>query len=94
MISFSDVTSTYTNSDGVLVNALPIKQSIPKDVTDINYIIPAGHEGRPDLISRSLYNDTKYWELICIYNNIKNPILDLEAGKLLVVPSYTRLQRL
>jgi len=92
MISFYDISHVYTNDEGIAVRSLPIKEKIPSSTTDINYVIPAGYEGRPDLISRALYNSTKYWELICIYNNIKNPMTGLEAGKLLVVPSYNRVR--
>ena len=40
---------------------------------------------RPDIISKIVYNDDQYGDLICKINGISNP-LELNLGRILVVP--------
>jgi hypothetical protein len=42
---------------------------------------------RPDLISYKVYKTVKYWWLICIVNSINNPLIDIEEGMILKIPS-------
>jgi len=42
---------------------------------------------RPDLISYYAYGTVKYWWVICLVNDIFNPLTDLQVGQLLVIPS-------
>jgi hypothetical protein len=52
---------------------------------DVGYI-PAGYEHRPDLISDLFYNTvTKDW-LIVMFNNIKDPFQQLNAGDRILLP--------
>jgi len=48
--------------------------------------IPAGMEGRPDLISADVYGTPYYWWVICVANNIRDSFEQLEAGKLIRIP--------
>ena len=43
-------------------------------------------EGRPDLISNSLYNTPELWWFICAANNIIDPFEEIIPGKKLKIP--------
>ena len=43
-------------------------------------------EGRPDLISNSIYNTPDLWWLICAANNIIDPFEELISGKKIKIP--------
>jgi len=43
--------------------------------------------GRPDLISYENYKTVQYWWLICLVNNIENPLTDITAGMRLIIPN-------
>lgn len=47
---------------------------------------------RPDLISKILYGDTQYGDLICRLNGISNPF-ELNEGTKLVVPTVSDLPK-
>ncbi len=49
-------------------------------------MIPAGLEGRPDLISYASYGTVNYWWLICEANKIKDPFEELYSGKQIKIP--------
>tara|TARA_R110000765_G_scaffold92610_1_gene174887 strand:- start:1729 stop:2025 length:297 start_codon:yes stop_codon:yes gene_type:complete len=49
-------------------------------------VIPAGMEGRPDLISNDVFGTPNYWWLICTANNILDPFEELKAGKTIKIP--------
>jgi len=52
-------------------------------------IVPAGYEGRPDLISHQVYGIVDYWWVICAANNIIDPFEQLIAGKQIRIPIIT-----
>lgn len=47
---------------------------------------------RPDIVSRSVYGDEKYTELILKYNDIQNPF-SLEHDQVLVLPSSINIDK-
>jgi hypothetical protein len=49
-------------------------------------VVPNGMEGRPDLISNSVYGTPYMWWLICVANNISDPFEQLKAGKQIKLP--------
>lgn len=49
-------------------------------------VIPAGMDGRPDLISHDVYGTPEYWWFICTANNIIDPFEQLKAGKTIKIP--------
>ena len=49
-------------------------------------IIPAGMEGRPDLISFKVYGTPDFWWVICAANKIIDPFEQLIAGKQIIIP--------
>lgn len=41
---------------------------------------------RPDTISYVNYGTVRYWWIVCLVNNIGNPLTEIEVGDILVVP--------
>ena len=67
------------------------------NLVDSSFIIPKSYSyeilevtekyiARPDLISKDIYGDTIYTDLLCKLNGISNPF-ELNKGMLLVIPS-------
>ena len=51
------------------------------------------NEGKPDLISYDLYEDTQYWWILMLYNNIFN-INELTPNKIISYPSISSIEEL
>ena len=43
-------------------------------------------EGRPDLIANDAYGDPDLWWVINVANNVFDELVDLAAGKQIVIP--------
>jgi len=56
--------------------------SMPKKLA----IVPAGMEGRPDLIANDAYGSPDLWWVINLANNVFDELVDLKAGKQIVIP--------
>jgi hypothetical protein len=67
------------------------KKIIQTDPSDIIYVMESKYEGRPDLLGFVFYNDTKLWWIICQYNGILDPMNELKEGKVLLIPSKTKV---
>ena len=63
-----------------------IKETLPNLSYKVT-VIPAGLEGRPDLISYATYGSVNYWWLVCLANNIIDPFEDLYAGRQIKLPT-------
>lgn len=48
--------------------------------------------GQPDLIAYTYYGDSNWWWLVCSYNGIVNPIVDMYLGQKLRIPSLHQAQ--
>jgi hypothetical protein len=48
--------------------------------------------GQPDLIAHTYYGDSNWWWLICSYNGIVNPMVDMYLGQKLRIPSLHQAQ--
>lgn len=46
----------------------------------------------PDLISFKMYGTEKYWWVICVVNNIQNPLTGITEGMTLKIPSILDIQ--
>ncbi len=46
---------------------------------------------RPDLISYKVYGTTEFWWVICLVNNINNPLVDIVPGMILKIPNQLDL---
>ena len=71
------------------------------NLTDQTFRIPDEYEyeilevtekyiARPDLLSKDIYGDTLYSDLLCKLNGISNPF-ELNTGMILVIPSPDRI---
>ncbi|MHA1690372.1 MAG: hypothetical protein ACTSU7_01915 [Candidatus Heimdallarchaeaceae archaeon] len=51
------------------------------------YRVVGDEVGQPDLISYRVYGIERYWWVICLVNNIENPLEDIEEGSIIKVPN-------
>lgn len=63
----------------------------PNSETDSFYQVPAGEVNRLDLISSTIYGTVDLWWVLATVNNIADPFVEVEAGKLLRVPAITEV---
>lgn len=59
---------------------------IPYPVNFNRYIVDKNYIARPDLISKMMYGDERYGDIICKINGISNPF-ELNEGMRIVVPA-------
>ena len=64
---------------------------MPRDSSDIVYVVENFYTGRPDLIANVFYNEPLYAWVICQYNNIIDPFGEIVAGRILLIPTIARL---
>jgi hypothetical protein len=69
------------------------------DVIDIPYFpgdqyhkISAGEEGRWDLLSYRYYRTVLYWWVVCLANNLSNPLIIIPAGETVRIPDIDALR--
>lgn len=89
MKSIFDRTSFYTQTVIDYVSEYDLG-SVPEWDYDVNYgyiAIKETEEGRPDLLSYRVYQDDKYWWMLCSYNNIMDIQHQFMPGTILKVPS-------
>lgn len=60
--------------------------SFEKNHTTNYYRIRSDEVGQPDLISKRVYRDERYWWIICLVNSIENPLTDIVVGSIIEVP--------
>ena len=48
--------------------------------------VPAGYEGRPDLISNVFYGTPNYWWVLCQVNNISDPQEGFTTNQRIFIP--------
>ena len=53
----------------------------------VYYRVSSHDVAQPDLISKKLYDTERYWWIICVVNNIMNPLLDIIPGNILKIPN-------
>lgn len=51
------------------------------------YRVTQADIGNPDLIAYKVYQNERYWWLICLANGVMDPRNDLEVGQLLTIPN-------
>ncbi len=57
-------------------------ETMPKKLA----IVPAGFEGRPDLIANDAYGTPDLWWVINLANGVFDELVDLPAGRQIVIP--------
>jgi len=51
------------------------------------YRVNAGDIKRIYRISEKMYGTPQFWWIICLVNDIENPLLDVASGDLLIIPN-------
>jgi hypothetical protein len=67
------------------------KHSIPTTTFLIDQL---KYVNRPDSISYESYGNAKYWWIIAMYNNIKDPFLEFYMGRKLIIPELIAVKKL
>jgi hypothetical protein len=93
--SLSNKYSRYVHGGSTETNSIGLgwweRKIIPKDETDIVYHVENKYEHRLDLISAIFYGESRYWWVIAQYNNVLDPHGEIVAGRILLIPTKTRL---
>lgn len=90
--SFIDTVSRYNKSQIIYWGPRRLttfkiykRQSFSPSNDDRFYVINAGTQYRPDLVSFRAYGDPRWWWKIMEVNNI-NDVFDFEIGRTIVIP--------
>ena len=59
--------------------------------TSSTFVVTQDTAAHPDLISYNHYGSTDYWWVICMFNSIVNPLVDLYVGKVLQIPDLVEV---
>jgi len=81
---------TYDERDGLFI----WKKDIDKldDLWDKEFIIQGRFVNRPDLISHKFYDNAKYWWILALRNDIKDPFKDFYLGRKILIPDFYRFK--
>ena len=94
--TYNSKNGRYTLGGSTEVSSFAIewwnKNPMPRDPTDIVYIMEAKYEGRADLLGYLFYGDPLLWWVIGVYNSILDPIEELVQGKILLIPLKERVE--
>lgn len=89
-----DIKPLFTRPDGIVVRDLSDSMF---NLRNRNYVaynvyrVPKDYVMRPDLISKVVYNNTLYAEMILKYNGISNPF-SLNEGDYILIPNLEATQ--
>jgi hypothetical protein len=64
---------------------------IQPDISDFIYVLEEKYAGRPDSLAHAFYGDVGLWWVICQYNGILDPDVELVTGRQLLMPSQSKL---
>lgn len=67
------------------------REPIPNNDSDISYMISAEEAGRPDLVAYKFWKQSSLQWLVLQYNNIVDVNEEFVAGKMIVLPPYSRV---
>lgn len=73
----------------ILRNSLNLKQA----TGDVFVTITADIANRPDLISFKAYGSPEFWWIIYEFNNLRDPLFDLQIGQIIRLPSIDRIKQ-
>ena len=65
---------------------------IASDPSDIVYYVEKKYENQPHILGYVFYGDTGLWWVICLYNQIIDPIAEIVEGKMLLIPTLERVK--
>lgn len=69
------------------------KQVVPRDPSDVLYMLEAKYVGRLDLLAYTFYGDPGLIWIILQYNNILDPDTELIAGYPLLIPVQAKVDK-
>lgn len=81
---YHEVTVNNTKELDFLWNSL---SDFKMDYEPTYYRVSATDVMRPDLISFKVYGVVDFWWVICLVNDISNPLVDIELGQILKIPN-------
>lgn len=63
-------------------------RQIPKEPSDVQYIIDQPYNLRPDLLASDLYGDSSLWWVFAVRNpnTLQDPLFDFTAGTTIFIP--------
>ena len=64
---------------------------LPKSDTDTVYTVENFYEGRLDMIATVFYGESRWWWVLAQYNNILDPVAEIVAGRVLLIPAKDRI---
>lgn len=67
-------------------------ESLDNIVIEKEYLIEGQYEGHPELLSYQLYSTVDYWWILCLVNEIIDPISDFTMNKKIAIPSLASIQ--
>lgn len=67
------------------------KTEFQRDASDTVYTVENFYVSRLDLLASAFYGESRYWWIIAQYNNILDPINEVTAGRVLLIPSKERI---
>ena len=82
-----------SGTENVVVFGLKRNAVVP-DPSDSLFTVPAGGQGRLDLVSQKFYGTPELWESIANCNPSLDPMIGPEAGSIIQVPARLRLASL
>lgn len=91
-------TSPYYNTNVTTSKFLDVLsyRPIPKDQSDVLFVITTVYEYRPDLLAYDLYNDSRLWWVFAERNPNKlgyDPYFDFTTGTQIYIPKLSTLQQ-
>lgn len=92
-----NATSPYYTTNIVDNSYLDVMQYrlLPRNPSDIYYLIPAAYEYRPDMLAYDLYNDPRLWWVFAARNPNSlgpDPYFNFTTGTGIYVPTLSTLQ--
>ena len=78
-------------SDNVLIHETMYDFDVVETDDDIYHTVTKTEEGRIDVISLIAYDNSRYWWIIAIANNIIDPLNDIVEGTVLRIPPIVSL---
>lgn len=58
-----------------------------------NWTITPAYENRPDLIAHFHYSDASMWRIIAQFNNVEDPFVEFEAGRVIKIPKNSDVSK-
>jgi len=91
-------TSPYYNTSVINSQYLDVLdyRPIPKDQSDVYFMITEVYQYRPDLLAYDLYNDSRLWWVFAERNPNKlgyDPYFDFKSGVEIYIPKMSTLQQ-